>query len=56
MQTMINLKKMQLTLKIDIRILKLQINTKLKCEFHVKKIQNKMMNQILALTKLIAST
>ena len=30
MQTMINLEKMQLILKIDIRILKLQINTKLK--------------------------
>ena len=30
MQTMINLEKMQLILKIDIRILELQINTKLK--------------------------
>ena len=56
MQTMINLKKMQLTLKTNIRILELQINTKLKWEFHVKKIQDKMTNQTLALTKLIAST
>ena len=30
MQTMINLKEMQLTLKTNIRILELQINTKLK--------------------------
>ena len=30
MQTTINLKKMQLILKIDIRILNLQIDTKLK--------------------------
>ena len=30
MQAMINLEKMQLTFKIDIRILKLQIDTKLK--------------------------
>ena len=30
MQTMINLKEMQLIFKIDIRILELQINTKLK--------------------------
>ena len=56
MQTMINLKEMQLILKTDIRILELQIDTKLKWEFHVKKIQNKMTNQTLALTKLIAST
>ena len=38
MQTMINLKKMQLIFKIDFRILKLQINTKLKSKFHVKRI------------------
>ena len=56
MQTMINLKEMQLTLKTNIRILELQINTKLKWKFHVKKIQNKMTNQTFALTKLIAST
>ena len=56
MQTMINLEEMQLILKTDIRILKLQIDTKLKWEFHVKKIQDKMTNQTLALTKLIAST
>ena len=47
---------MQLTLKIDIRILELQINTKLKWKFHVKKIQDKMTNQTLALRKLIVST
>ena len=56
MQAMINLEKMQLILKINIRILELQIDTKLKWEFHVKKIQDKMTNQTLALTKLIAST
>ena len=41
---------MCLTLKIDIRILKLQIDTKLKWKSHVKKLQNKMINQTLALT------
>ena len=55
MQTMINLKEMQLILKIDIRILELQIDTKLKWDFRVKKIQDKMTNQTFALTKLIAS-
>ena len=44
MQTMIDLNKMQLILKTDIRILKLQINTKLKREFYVKKTQDKMTN------------
>ena len=55
MQTMINLKKMQLIFKTNIRILKLQINAKLKRELHVKKIQDKMTNQTLTLTRLIAS-
>ena len=36
MQTMINLKKLQLISKTNIRILKLQINTKLKWKSHVK--------------------
>ena len=44
MQTTINLKKMQLISKTDIRILELQINTKLKWKSHVKKLQNKMTN------------
>ena len=56
MQTMINLKKLQLISKTNIRILKLQINTKLKWKSHVKKLQNKMTNQTLTLTKLIAFT
>ena len=56
MQTTINLEKMQLISKTNIRILELQINTKLKWESHVKKLQNKMTNQTLTLTKLIAFT
>ena len=56
MQTTINLEEMQLISKTNIRILRLQINTKLKWESHVKKLQNKMTNQTLTLTKLIAFT
>ena len=44
MQTTINLKKMQLTSKINIQILELQIDTKLKWKLHVKNLQNKMTN------------
>ena len=54
MQTMINLKKLQLISKTNIRTLELQIDTKLKWKLHVKKFQDKMTNQTLALTKLIA--
>ena len=56
MQTTINLEEMQLTPKTDIRILELQIDTKLKWKSHVKKLQDKITNQTLALTKLIAFT
>ena len=56
MQTTINLEKMQLISKTNIRILRLQINTKLKWKSHVKKLQDKMTNQTLTLTKLIAFT
>ena len=44
MQTTINLEKMQLISKTNIRILELQIDTKLKWKSHVKKLQNKMTN------------
>ena len=47
---------MQLTFKTDIRILELQIDTKLKWKPYVKKTQDKMTNQTLTLTKLIALT
>ena len=52
----INFKQMQLISKIDIRILKLQISTKLKLKSHVKKLQNKIINQTLTLIKFIAFT
>ena len=37
MKTIINLKKLRLIFKTDIRTLKLQVNTKLKLKSHVKK-------------------
>ena len=55
-KTIINLKKMCLIFNIDIGILKLQINTKLKTKLHVKKLQNKTINQLLKLTELIVFT
>ena len=56
MKTMINLEKMRFISKTNIRILKFQINTKLQWKCSIKKLQNKMINQTLALTKLIAFT
>ena len=53
---MINLKEMQLIFKTNIRILKLQIDRKLNENFMFLKIKDKMTNQTIALTKLIAST
>ena len=47
MQTTINLNKKQLISKIDIRILELQIDTKLKSKSHVKKLQSKIISQTL---------
>ena len=49
-------KSISIVSKTDIRILGLQIDTKLKWESHVKKLQDKMTSQTLTLTKLIAFT
>jgi hypothetical protein len=42
--------------KIDIRVLRLQINIKLKWRSHVRKIQKKMIDQFMILSKILIST
>ena len=56
MQVTINIVNNIVTSKSDIRVLKLQIDTTQKWSSHVRKIQEKMTKQSLALTKISAST
>ena len=56
MKAMINIEDIVIELKSNIRVLRLQIDFRLKWDPHVKKIQTKMSKQKLALSRLTVST
>jgi hypothetical protein len=56
MTTTINIDFITIFSKIDIRMLRLQIDIKLKWESHVRKIQKKMIDQFMTLSKISIST
>ena len=56
MTASINITSTEIEPKTDIRVLGLQIDTKLKWEPHVRKTQEKMVKQSMALTKISTST
>jgi hypothetical protein len=55
MTAIINIKTNVVESKTNIRVLNLQINIKLKCNSHVRKIQKKMIKQFIILTKISIS-
>jgi hypothetical protein len=55
MTVMINIDFITIISKIDIRVLRLQIDIKLRWESHVRKIQKKMISQFMTLSKISIS-
>jgi hypothetical protein len=56
MTVTINIDFITIISKIDIRVLRLQIDIKLRWESHVRKIQKKMISQFMTLSKILIST
>jgi hypothetical protein len=56
MTVTINIDFITIISKIDIRVLRLQIDIKLKWKSHVRKIQKKMISQFMTLSKILIST
>ena len=56
MEANLQIDQINITPKLDIRVLGVQIDSKLKWGPHIKKIQDKMTRQTMALTKICAST